>query len=505
MYILSGHIKKSDAHVDELERSYLPRYADVLYDQIDFADPGNFDALDAIFPSMQSSPRYQPSSLEEDRGSLAWGAAIAARAYIQMYRHSGDERYLRKFIGSAEQFLLSRDFSLNATDYRGISGKVWRSGRPYTTGLCSINLGDDSSLLEIRSKSSARVEVRQNTGSFDLLFLDTSGTLQAEFVDLVLQENADRFVGKVLAENGWRQPLPAARLTGLVRVDALPAEGIYTFEEQFYVAAVETGQICTALLEFCVLVHEQEALSKFQEYAHRFQTAAEAALKFHEQDLRPSRAGAYLHIAANAPYDFEATDAPLNHGLSLARCYLQLVAITNNTRYRNIAESLLKHFYADLEIIETKTGEAYVWPYFTRTGINYTGYDNNDGISEWRAFRTANKRKEDASHAVIAIEAAVEGMKAGIVFTELDMQRFSRTFISLVSTTDDTRATLANFIDGSSGLGKYSAVAGRWALLSPWSPELWNKAKDIMNATQPPVEHATVLLSMATLATRNPS
>ncbi|WP_146238892.1 hypothetical protein [Arthrobacter livingstonensis] len=479
----------------------MARYLDVCLNRIDFADPSNFDQLDALFPAMQSSPRYQAASLEEDRGSLAWGAAIAARAYLQMYRHSGNERYLRRFIGNAEQFLLGRDTEVDSTDYRGITAPAWRSGQPYTTNICAIEIDDCPARLEIRSKNAVSVEIRQHDDSFDLIFLDQSKSIMAEFSDLVLEENAERFVGRVLAERGWRQPLPAARMTGMVHNGALPPEGTFILQEQFYVSAVETGQICTALLEFCVLVHDQVELFKFQKYATRFQAAAADALRFHEPDIRPSRNGACFIIAANAPYDFESTDAPLNHGLSIARCYIQLAKLTNNTIYRNIAESLLRHFYADLEIVTTDGGEAYVWPYFTRAGINYAGYGVDDHVSEWRKFRKSNKRCEDASHAVVAIEAAVEGFKAGLVFDDIDMKRFSETFNSLMCTSDEVGATLTNFIDGSAGTGKYASVAGRWAVLAPWSHELLERASDIMNANQPAPEHATVLLSMATLAT----
>lgn len=478
----------------------MRRYIDSLSEDIDYSDPKYFDQLDAVFPAMQSSARYQPSSLEEDRGSIAWGAAISARAYIQMYKNTLDERYLRRFVGYAEQFTLSRDFLLDKTDYRGHSGKVWRSGRPYSSNKCVIAIGNSGGRLEIRSKSAVTVQIIQNNETLDMIFYGEDGVAQAEFTDLTLNPNDERFIGTELASHGWRQPLIAARIVGSIEEGALPAGGTFLLEEQFYVAAVETGQICTALLEFCILVSEEEELSKFREYSQRFRFVVEDALSFHEEDLRQSHNGSHLVIAADAPHDFESTDAPLNHGLSLARCYLQLVTLTNKTKYRETAESLMMHFYSDLEVVDTPNGEAYIWPYFTRSGINFAGYEQADQVSEWRAFRKANTRCEDSSHAVIAIEAVVEAMKVGIVFDERDMQRFGQTFLSLMSDPHENALTLTNYIDGSAGAGKYDAVAGRWAILTPWVPEIWERARNIMNKTQPPVEHATVLLSTATLA-----
>ncbi|MGP4994716.1 hypothetical protein [Glutamicibacter ardleyensis] len=477
----------------------LNRYIDNKDNAIDFSDQSAFDHVDALFPAFQGSPRYQAATLERDRGSIAWGAALVARSYLVMYKSTSDERFLRKFVGHAEQILLSRDSITGLKDYRGISGPVWSSGRPYSTNYCSVGIVNSTNFLYVRSKSATQIEIYDECESFGIRFLDNSGMVLGDYDNLNLMNDSPRFVSKVLSDTNWKQPLPAARLKNDSYENSTPIPGIYDLKESYYVAAVETGQICGALLEFSSLINTNPALSQYKDYADKYLLASIKALDFHRDDLRSSPYGQYLDIQAEAPHDFEGTDAPLNHNTSIARCYVILYSITRDNAYRTIANDLLSHFKASLSLRDTAKGQAYIWPYFSVHGVNYNGHSPSDNISKWRLGRKGYPRLEDISHAIISIEASIEASKQGIAFDNEDLIKFANTLVALIKISSEKLGTLSNYVDGTGGYDKYLSAIGRWSILAPWNQSIWEFCRNTMNQTQPNLDHATVILGLATL------
>lgn len=477
----------------------MNRYIDDKDKKLDFSEQGSFDKVDVLFPASQRTPRYQAATLERDRGSIAWGAALVARSYLMMYKSTKDERYLRKFIGHAEQILLSRDSITGLKDYRGISGPVWSSGRPYSTNHCSVKIFNSLNCLYVRSKSATRIHLYEESESFGIKFIDNSGSVLGDYNNLSLMKYSTRFISTVLSETNWKQPLPAAKLKNDSYENSMPIPGVYELNESYYVAAVETGQICGALLEFSKLINTDTTLSRYKEYSDKYIAASVEALDFHRDDLRFSPYGQYLEIQADSPHDFEGTDAPLNHNTSIARCYIMLYSITRDNAYRTIANDLLSHFKASLSLRDTAEGQAYIWPYFSVHGVNHQGYSSTDKITEWRPARKGYPRLEDISHAIISIEASIEAAEEGIIFNNEDMLIFANTLLSLIKIKSDHIGKVANYVDGTGGYDKYLSAIGRWAILTPWSQSIWEFCRETMNQTQPDLDHATVMLGLATL------
>lgn len=479
----------------------MKRYIDLVDEKIDYACADNFDRIDSLFSAYQKGPRYQPATLERDRGSIAWGAALVARSYILMYKHSGDERYLRKFVGSAEQILLGRDSDVGLTDYRGVSGPVWSSGRPYTSNVCFVEIENSECTLEIRSKSAYRVEIATNDKSFDLSFLNIDDEVISRYSDMNLDKNSEKYVTKILSSAHWKQPLSTAKVFGDPSQGVGPKPGVYELAESFYVAAVETGQICGALVEFCCLINDNSILGKYKGYSERYLQASIDALEYHLEDHKRFDDGRYLSIATNAPHDFEGTDAPLNHLTSIARCYTMIFSLTQKLEFKEIAFEMMSHFKKSLSLVETPDGLAYTWPYFSINHINYSGFTEADNASGYRAFRKGYSRPEDISHAIISIEAVVAAVENHILFDAVDLKRFARTFLHLIKAENNTEQFVANYVDGTGGYDKYLNAIGRWAVLTPWENKVWEICRTSMNKTQPVPEHATVLLGLSVLST----
>lgn len=470
----------------------------------DYANLMEFDRLDALFPAFQSSTRYQPSSLETERGSHAWGSSLMLRSYLLVYNATGDERYIRKSIGLIEQVLLAVD-SMNATiDYTGKSSPAWSSGSPYTTRSVTLPLGGLGNEIHIRAKSASYIQVFGHASNFSLKFLDEKFQVVAEFSDLSLQINSSNFVKTIVNSYGWRQPLPAITFSGTVDKECSVPNGTFPLIENFYIAAIETSQICTSILEFCLIVMNNPGLSKFRSTVDRYAAAVSAALACHDGEYRPvGRRHGYV-IPSGAPYDFEGTDAPLNHSMSMARCFLQLFKLYSENKFLERSTEILRLFRDSITIKDTSFGESYVWPYFAKDGINYRGYTYDDDISSWRTSRIPNQRTEDMSHAVISVETVLLASEMNIIFEAKDLRRFANTFLASIGSTEQLPYTLFNYVDGTGGQGKYDHVAGRWSLLSHVDSRVWKLGRRIMNFHQPRVNHGSVLYAAALLSTQRP-
>jgi hypothetical protein len=474
-------------------------YLDMVSAKRDYATLDSFHYLDAMFPGFHSSDIYRANAPEEQRGSLSWGASLVGRSYLRIYEVTGDDRYLRGFVGIGEQMLLARDSVRGVKDYLGRTGPVWRSGRPYTTNSIALSCGAvEGPCLEIRSKQATRIRIenlRLGTKAVDIsFFADTDGTTLASFSDVSMSSNEERSISEVLAKQQWKSPQAAAAISHDGCTDCFPPDGVYELGEEYYAPAVHVSQICVSLLEFSELVRGDQSLSaKYGEYAEKYTQAAEEALTFYEPDYRVSEHGGYYEIAADAPNDFEGTDAPQNHNMSMALCFLLLHKVTGQSSYLTRATELLTTFRSTSFEAKIGSRKCLMWSYFTPTLTNYLGHQGGNH-SRWRSFRKGNTRMDDMSHAVLSVEAAIEAHKLGVVISAEDLESMANTFVAAA-----TSGSLGNYMDGTAGIGKYDDVAGRWAILSPWHNQIGAVAADIMQAAQPQPGHASVLLACANL------
>lgn len=477
----------------------MTNYVDSVDARRSYNDLNSWNYLNSMFRGFQSSAIYHPSSLEEERGSLSWGAALVARSYLVIFKKTDDQRYLRAFVGIAEQLLLARDNIRQVGDYQGKSGPVWRSGRPYTTNEISFSCGaTDHPCIRIRAKQADELRIdnvcyENSTASFSFVSRE-SGSTVLSVPEASLISGSSRSLNLVLQERHWKSPQATASITHDGCMECLPPAGSYSMNEQFYAPAVHVSQICVALLQFSELIGADPKLTAvYGVYATKYTEAASAALGVYESDYRVLGDLGYYVIPSGAPNDFESTDAPQNHNMSMALCFILLFRVTGDSFYLDRAEQLMRTFKESLSTADVEGASCVVWNYFSPMLVNYKGYENKQA-SVWRSARRGNTRMEDMSHAVLAVEAAIAAHKEGIVIASSDLSGMAQTFETL-SKSD----SLPNYIDGSAGSGKYDSIAGRWAVLRPWGSKVYANSLRIMQSSQPQPIHASVLLACANL------
>ena len=137
---------------------------------------------------------------------------------------------------------------------------------------------------------------------------------------------------------------------------------------------MHVSQICVSLLEFSRIVNEDRKLAdNYGEYAQKYVDAAIAALETYEPDYRMLEDRGYYIIPAEAPNDFEGTDAPQNHNMSMALCFLLLSRITGKDAYKTRSRELIRTFKNSLMERGSAGSTRLVWSYFLPGLSNYAG------------------------------------------------------------------------------------------------------------------------------------
>ncbi|HEX3031701.1 MAG TPA: Ig-like domain-containing protein [Bacillota bacterium] len=91
--------------------------------------PYNAASLEQLFKSVDTlngGNWYKGSNNESS--TLAWGESYVLRSYLEMYRATGNEAYLQKFIDQSNSVLAQRDSVRKVTIYNGKSLPAWRTG-----------------------------------------------------------------------------------------------------------------------------------------------------------------------------------------------------------------------------------------------------------------------------------------------------------------------------------------------------------------------------------------
>ncbi len=149
-----------------------------------------FDRLDSNF-----NQGLGHSLSSNDNGDLAWHEGYLLQAYLQLYRKTGEPRYLQNVVRHAEGILAQRDDRAGRTDYRGRSEATWIStkyteGEPYAwavhTGILCFPMADwaatvlqDSSLHGLRSTSTGAFKGQSFKSIADRFILECERSIQA--------------------------------------------------------------------------------------------------------------------------------------------------------------------------------------------------------------------------------------------------------------------------------------------------------------------------------------
>lgn len=482
----------------------------------DYATRETYDWLvDSLVPVMSIPNR----STADEHGFWTWTQSSVMRTYPWAYRRWGDTRYLDALITDADLMLSERDSVRGVTDWRGLSLPAWRHASNWTAGSGDVPGTNGAPLLRLRigqtgpsngTRGSFTITAGTSPDTFTLVATGSSGTVDT-FANLTMDPASPDYVVTRLY---WDEP-NANRMTALdLRADPTisgqPALGDYLLTADFTYGFVDTAVMVQALAEYSSLVLPNRRLARkpiarqrvsYGDKAEEYVAAVKAALAIHDDNWRENSSGeGWYVIPAEHPSPWAGSDVPHNQNLAMATAFMHLADATSDSAYQDRVSALLRRFKNDLIL---GSDGAHGWYYNHREGLFFNGWTREDHVSNRIPYSPGYRAKEDTSHATLDIAAAATAAQKGLVFTATDMQHLAATFnVRLVETdASGNILTLNSNVFGDGGNTTYDNRAGLWAVLTPWSQQVFNYARALYNTKQYPVARGSVAESTGVLAT----
>lgn len=155
-----------------------------------------FDRLEANF-----NDGWGHALHDNDNGDLAWHEGYLMQAYLQLYRGTGEVRYLQRTLDHLEQVLVQRDDRSNRKDYRGRSEATWIStkfseGEPYAwavhTGVLVFPMADWAAI--VLNDTALHAQLSTSSGEFAGKQYKTVALLLLEEAKASLAAHEDQWV-----------------------------------------------------------------------------------------------------------------------------------------------------------------------------------------------------------------------------------------------------------------------------------------------------------------------
>ena len=460
----------------------------------DYTSRETFDAFDRIFH--ESSAVGQPDE-DNDHGGLAWGQSYVLLGFIRMYEAYKDTYYLDRLIHNVDLILQQRDSARGVTDYTGRSLPAWRTANPYTAG--AVELADDSGrpVLEVRSArtyadtATATVSAGRLPGSFTLEIRNANFGYVNTFPDLSMDPASPNYVVKRVYDAYPTTTMATARdLREAPGPSQAPAVGTFSLASRPVIFAVHTGMITYPIAAYVRTVHADPRLRRNPRYktkADEYLAAVQSAIAVHDQEWREAGGGlGHFQWPKGMPVPYDGTEQPINQSTALGQTYAELFAVTRNPVYRTRTQALARMFASQLSADD---GHAYVWPYWPKFGMMYSGYPKTGSaatdVSEYTPSYGSGgigaQQIEDLSHAAISVEFGALAFREHLGFHGGDMAAFARTFTRNLATEADGIATTFVRVDGSGGLapsGQY-LQAPRWMPVAQWDDNVFTHCRAI--------------------------
>lgn len=437
-----------------------------------------------------------------DSATLGWGESYILQSYLDVYRVSGDTRWLDKIVTHVDGMVATADDDdgdgylgwstaryspvevANGGMETGASGDStlpasWKrfqttSANAYRTtdravGSYAARINSDGQLW--RKLYQPVIAYHPNTMYTLQFYARTNGSAAGGRAYLIDQTDDTILCSVVVTSTTWkhhstecRTPAAAGRplevwighndyrvAGGQAYFDEVKLNGQFPYQ-------VHDGMVGTAMAHFVRLVHQTPALQA------RYQAKADAYRTFLENELVPrwesssfigntwvslsSTTGTYKQSPKFDAFSHTRnwTYLPYNQSLAYTRMLLVLNEVNGNATYLDRARRNGQYFKNAL----TLSGDDYIWKY---------------------AYYSSGA--EDVSHANIDIGAARELYERGLVFTATDMQRFTNTLTTRMWNGSLTAPTVKKLVDGT-GDTSYSRYLVEWADYAQWAKAIFS-------------------------------
>lgn len=458
----------------------------------DPCDPATFDALDAAGGDWAM---YATN----ETGAYAWQEAYVLRAYLAMYRATGDTRYLDKFVLHANAVVARTDKARGVPDYRGRSLPAWRTGGSYTYAVRYLNDWRGKAVIRVlanrdRNNNETRVIVTSTRRGtvFTLGARNKRLNIWETYRGLSMNPRSRNYVARRV--NSVSRLIQVSRMRRARALpNPIPRRTAHSLAARPLpvLFAVHTALVTYPLAQFARMVGEDPALKgSYEETASRFLAAAVRAVAVHDGDWRSSGAYGYYVFPRGAPIWSDGVVLPHNQNLAMGRTFLELYAATGVHAYLERAERLAVMFKAHLR---RDVSGAYVWDYWW--GPGYSGWNAARSPSlNTRVYR-GYRALEDISHGAISSDFASLAATRTTSMDATDQIGFANTFHANMTRAD---GELAWTVSGQGLAGGWGACSGEWLGLAGVSRNVFLTTKRVLaGLINGPAQRARRLCSVA--------
>lgn len=403
-----------------------------------------------------------------DSGSLGWGEATFLRNYAAMWEATADPYWLGKIEDHFGRMIG------NATDPDGDGFLGWQ------TSTYSCGYYQTLALHNVSAATIEPAEKRETNG--DVAKLITGHTYIIEFIDAnsyrAQDQNTRQWVSEALPYKSGEAIKAVPGCTVTIKGDAHSGDKfmLRTVAREPTEFTVHEGMCAYPVALFIEAALTNEGLQeRFADSARRFlEFMNKHFCEKHEQHWLDMGDGAGAYRFMDLITDrFPNRIMPHNQYLALARAFLVLKDLPGaHPLMGPRAEAMARYFKRYIRVQDA----GYTWNYWDWIE---KGEPGGSGI-------------EDTSHGTIDVGFAVDACRRGVVFTEEDMLRFTRTYLDLLWDGSEDNPQLGARIG--SKTGKHPAMLHDWVDLCQWDGRIFDLALTSYLARKSPVGEAPAML-----------
>lgn len=449
------------------------------------------ERADELFAKL---PANDPWIEQPDGSTIAWRESAILRALVDLYEATDDPKYLQEAAMRGERLLSHRDDKRGVADCSGKSRPAWSMGLKFVVAEGQLTDLNGNPVIKIISTPSSnnnltKVEVivtaKSKDGRFTIHTSNSYYDRRETFSDLSLDPDDDRFIEKVV--NDPLSPYSArsgnyTEKSNLIRVEVLgaarPAEQSITLRSVPLAFMGYIGIIYDPLLRFSEIVKADPGLTEFVPSADKFIIAAEQSYADASArlwtEVPGEKGGYYLTCERGESFPADNVGAPFNFQARHVCAELALYRLTGKTEYLERSEKICRFFKNRLQY--NPESDLYVWYYWFEP-MTTTGWKPEDNLSFNVKYFKPAPNVEDISHGALDIAMIVAANRAGIIFDNTDMQRFTN--ILLKNVINPGRTEVRRRVDGGPEHPAYFNALSGWLELSEANPEVYRAIRKV--------------------------
>ncbi|MCB9769515.1 MAG: hypothetical protein H6752_15060 [Candidatus Omnitrophica bacterium] len=441
--------------------------------------------------------------IDNVQGSIVWGSSYQLDSYVSMYQATGDTVYLDHFLRLADRVLAARADKSGELDFRGRLTFGWLSGGHYTYGKPVV-------LKDSDGNPSVQIQTIGNSYNDKVSIEIIAGATAASFtVKCIDHRNPDQpketLLRDLTMETAVREVNPKEgepRLIQLKRIGDRPPAPIGPFIPETQLMTFHghhTGRILTPMARFCDLVINNDDLEKYREKAEDYLLEIRISMAEHDQFLVEEDDWGYTIFERGSPFWCDGVPEPHNTMACSGSTYIHLYRATGEPYFLDRATRLARMFKRNH--IPQADG---TWLFHYWWGPMETGWNEGEGTSDHLGSYAGQSVPEDISHLQLTLMFLADCYENGIVFGEEDLDRWAKTFNTVLYHEDDEGPYLPFRVDGSqSGKSRGSSNHVLYGFLEIGAcvdSTMVDRCQSILEANYSHTASPTVLFSYAALA-----